>query len=424
MGSKNLKAVAVRGTRGVKVAEPGAFRDYVLNLKQRMMQNPIYDTFSTYGTKSVYEGRHLTGGLTMKGGQESGGFWGFDNIKAETLREKYVLKDKACFGCLNHCRDWFEIREGAYAGLQGVGIELSTQEAWGSLLDNDYAPSLYKAFVLCNQYGIDSVESGQLLAAATEWYQMGLITKEDTQGIELDWGNYEAMLEMIPKIANREGIGDLLAEDAVRAAKVLGGGADKCITHSKGACRTNADLRSSVTYAFGHAVSTRGADHLRGSVPVNKPNVYTGVAQQVFENNYVCTLADALEICKFSTAYMGMPLAVSELAELFTLATGMQTSANMMKEKADRIWTLERALIVKEGITRKDDVLVGRFMNEPVHGGSLNGLALDRKKWEKLLDEYYELVGWDKETGAPTRAKLEALGLGRVADDLERLGKL
>ena len=183
-------------------------------------------------------------------------------------------------------------------------------------------------------------------------------------------------------------------------------------------------MRSSVTYAFGHAVSTRGADHLRGSVPVNRPRVYEGVARQVFENNYVCTLADALEICKFSTPLQGMDVTVKEMADLFSMATGIRTTEEMMKEKADRIWTLERAYIVREGITRKDDVLVGRYMDEPVHGGELNGFAFDRKKWENLLDEYYELAGWDKETGAPTRAKLELLGLSDSADELERLGKI
>lgn len=425
MGSKNLKAVAVRGTKGVKVAEPDALRRYVLELKQKMMKHPNYEAFSKYGSKYVLPGRHFAGGLTIKNGQETGSFWGYDEIKAETLYDKYVVKNKACFGCLCHCRNWFEIKDGPYAGLRGVGTELSVQEAWGSLLDNAYAPSLLQGHALCNQYGMDVLQCGQLLAAATEWYQKGIITKEDTQGVELNWGDHKAAMEMVHKIANRKGIGDLLAEDAVRAARKLGRGAEKCITHCKGALKTNVDLRCTPTYALGHAVATRGADHLRGAAPfADKPGQYNLIAEQIFQNTYLCTIADALELCKFNTRYIGMKMVVEDIVPLFVMTTGVKVSEEDMKKIADRIYTLERAFIVREGISKKDDVLVGRFMDEPVHGGPNEGVAYDRNKWNKMLEEYYELVGWDKETGVPTREKLEELGLKDVAEELHRLGKL
>lgn len=425
MGSKNLKAVAVRGTKGVKVHDPEHLRAYLLDLMQAMMRNPNYPALSIHGTSALYGGRHRRGILTLRNGQETGSFWGYDKIKCETLREEYIVKDKGCCGCVNHCRQWYDIKEGPYAGLKGVGIELSIQQAWGSLNDNDYAPSLYKGFDLCNKYGMDALECGQLLAATTEWYKMGLISKEDMQGAELDWGNHEAMMAMVHKIANREGIGDLLAEDAVRAAQKLGGGADKCITQSKGALKTNNDLRAAPVYAFGHAVATRGADHLRGSLPSNIPaGQYEGVPEAVFENTYVCTIADALELCKLSTTCVGMDMTLQHMADVLGMVTGMHVGEKELREIADRIWTLERAFIVREGITRKDDILVGRGMDEPIHGGPLDGLAYDREKWDKMLDRYYELVGWDKETGVPTRDKLEQLGLGDVANELEGMGKL
>ena len=115
---------------------------------------------------------------------------------------------------------------------------------------------------------------------------------------------------------------------------------------------------------------------------------------------------------------------LKDMVDLFVPVTGIRVSEKEMREIADRILTLERAFIVREGITRKDDILVGRFMDEPIHGGPQNGLAFEREKWDKMLDEYYGLVGWDKETGVPTRAKLEALGLKDVADELEEMGKL
>lgn len=426
MGSKNLKGVAVRGTKGVKVPDPDAFRALVLNLQQRIMRSPEYQLFSTYGTTLRFTGRNKAGGLSMRNAQVSGQFPGFEEIRDKTLHEKYVIRDKACFGCAIHCRSWFEIKDGPYAGLKGVGIELACQEAWGSNLDNSYAPALYQAFTLCNQYGLDQTETGQVIAAATEWHEKGIITKQDLDGIELGWGNHEAFIAMIPRIANREGIGDLLAEDALRTARRLGKGAEKCITHSKGILKTNVEIRHMPTYAFGHAVSTRGADHLRGgSIPgTTKPGEYERVARETYENNFVTTLDDALEVCKFNTSHSRQELKIKELAELFSAATGIKVDEGEMRVIADRIWTLERAFIVREGITRKDDVLVGRFMDEPIHGGPHDGVAFSRQKWDKMLDDYYDQAGWDKKTGIPTRAKLEEVGLRDVADELEAMGKL
>jgi aldehyde:ferredoxin oxidoreductase len=387
------------------------------------MRSPLYPFISKYGTTLALTPRNKAGTLVMKNAQESGYFEGIDEIKPETLYENYVVRDKACFGCANHCRSWFEIKEGPYAGLKGVGVEVATVESWAALFDNPYAPSIYKATVLCNQFGLDSSECGQLIALATEWYQKGIITKKDLEGIDLDWGKHEVYMAMISKIANREGIGALLAEDAVRAAQKLGKGAEKCITHCKGVLKTNLDLRAMPTYAFGHAVSTRGADHLRNAIPsVIPPGQYEGVAREVFNNTYACTIADALEVCKFHTGFGGMEMTLSDMAELFSAATGIKVDEEKIRVIADRIWTLERAFIVREGITRKDDILIGRFMDEPVYGGPWDGMAFDRDKWDEMLDEYYDLVGWDKETGIPTRDKLEAVGLTDVADELEMRG--
>jgi aldehyde:ferredoxin oxidoreductase len=231
-------------------------------------------------------------------------------------------------------------------------------------------------------------------------------------------------MELLHKIANREGIGDFLADGSVSAAKRLGREAERCITHCKGAIRTSGDIRGMIGYLLGEATSTRGADHLRGSVVYGaKVGEYDGVAKLVYDNQTLCTIADALEICKFNTAYIGLEVSLKELVELFPLVTGIEIGEKGFREVADRIWALERAFIVREGITKKDDILVGRYTEEPVHGGPLNGLKHDQQKWDQLLDEYYDLVGWNKETGVPTRGKLESLGLGHVADELESLRK-
>ena len=424
MGSKNLKAVAVRGTKGVKVADPEAFRTLVLSLKRKSMDNLAYQTFSKYGTTYNLLPKHIRGDIAYQNAQQTG-CWdeGYAEIGHEAIYEKYSVRKKSCFGCINHCRSWFEIKEGPYAGLKGVGIEFATQMALGAINDNSYAPALYKGFILCNQYGLDQSQCGQLIAAATEWYEKGIVTKEDTQGLDLRWGNYEAMVEMCHKIANREGIGNLLAEGGVYAAKKLGKGAEKCISHIKGIMRTTGDIRGSTGYSLGLTVATRGADHLRGADGRHPFGQYEGTAKAVRKNQIITTLADALEICKFSTTYK-LFISLGDMVELFYAATGMKMNEKEMTEVADRIWNLERAMIVREGITRRDDAIVGRYKDEAICGGPLDGLTFDREKWDEMLNEYYDLNEWDKNTGIPTRAKLETLGLKDVADELAKIGKL
>lgn len=428
MGSKNLKAVAVRGTKGVKVANPSGLRDYLLEVQQRAMRNPEYAALSTYGTTRRLAGRQAQGTLPIRNAYE-GGFGydkgrNYDNISPETLRRKYTIKDKACFGCVNHCRQWYEIKEGPYAGLRDVGMELVTQESFGTLFDNWYAPSVYKGMNLSNRYGLDMMECGQIIAAAAEWYERGLITKEDLGGIDLQWGNYEAQLAMIPKIANREGIGDLLAEGAVIAAKKIGPEAEKTITQYKGVFRSTVEVRAAIGYALGLATATRGADHLRGAVVFPAPaDSYDGIAEAVFGLQRAQTMADSLEICKFVGAQAKMEIVPGVGAKFLSLVTGMEIDEEAMLNVVDRIWTLERAFIVREGVTRKDDFPVGRMMEEPIGSGPLKGRRLDRKKWEKMLDDYYRLNGFDK-NGVPKRATLERLGLKEVADELESMGKL
>jgi aldehyde:ferredoxin oxidoreductase len=425
MGAKNLKAVAVRGTKGVKVAQPEAFGKLSKSFLQKIVKNSFYPMFAAYGTPFMMIFKHLSATQTFHNAQETGVWSGYDEVSHETLLKKYWGKFKSCFGCPIHCRHFYEIKEGPYRGLKSIGFELATQNSWGALCDNPYTPSLFKAFSLCQQYGLDQSECGQVIAAAMEWFEKGIITKEDTEGIDLVWGNYEAMIKMIHKIAKREGLGDLLAEGGARAADNLGKGAAKCISHSKGQLRTTGDLRTVPTYMLGQATSTRGGDHLRGTVPFSNLTWQDeGIAKSVYESQCVCTIADSLEICKFSTAYVNMEIGLKEMAEFFSAATGILVDEGEMRKIADRIWNLERAFIVREGITREDDVIRGRYMDEPIRGGSCDGLAVNREIWDKVIDEYYEINGWDKKTGIPTRFRLETLGLMDVIKDLEKLGKL
>lgn len=431
MGSKNLKAVAVRGTKGVKIAQPDVFMKLAKDLEQRQFKMPNFPGLSTYGTTRILSFWQRYNTMGIRNMQQTGAWSGYDEVSHETLEKRYFYKDYACFCCPISCHTRWKIKDGLYAGEKGPFLELGPISVWGPILDNACAPSILKAYNLCNHYGMDMMNCGELIATAAEWYQRGIISKEDTEGIELEWGNYEAYLEMIPKIAYKQGLGALLAEGGVRAAKELGKGAEKCITHGKGAMYAASDDRYSKTWQLGLAVSTRGADHLRGSTQgairdyagtenVERKLYEKGQGKSVYDIQTLTTLADSLGVCKFTTTRVGMAMSLKDMANLFSAATGIKVDEEGMREIADRIWTLERAFLVREGVNREDDTLAGRWKEEAAHGGPVDGIPHDQEKWDRLLDEYYDLVGWDKKTGAPTRAKLESLGLKDIADELER----
>ncbi|MBI4286385.1 MAG: aldehyde ferredoxin oxidoreductase family protein [Chloroflexi bacterium] len=444
MGSKNLKAVAIRGTKGVRVAQPEAYRKLIKVLHQRVKENPRYPTFSLYGT-TVNLDKVDEAAMTSPRNMQESGHWSKEKlaaVRAETLYKNYSQKWKACHACPIHCRSWVEINEGPYAGLKGIRIEYAVQ-LLGPMADVTYAPALYKIAQICDEYSIDQLEYICVLAAAMEWYQRGFITQEDTGGIKLEWGNWQALVEMTEKVARREGFGDVLADGGVIAAQKVGQGALDCLSYSKGAVETADDaMRTNMAWKLGLATSTRGADHLSGAV-FYRPGVvlqkasmwkgpkisesfegYEDQAAPVYFIQTICTLADALGLCKFATQRVGEEIGLDEMAELFTTATGIETNAQALTDCADRIWTVERAFLVREGTTRQDDNLFGRAMKDPVPSGPYKGLTHDQEKWERLIDEYYSLVGWDKDTGVPTQEKLKELGLEDICNELRGMGKL
>ena len=443
MGSKNLKAVAARGTKGFEVADPKGFKELAYLLLEKTKKNQAYAVFSDFGTGTLAPFANEAGLLPVRNAQQSGEFRGIEEITKEALKEKYFTKNMACFGCPIHCKHHFVVKEGPFAGERGPGIEFGVLGPQGPYCDNVYAPSILKIQNICNQMGICGMTTGLVIGAAMEWYQRGIITEEDTEGIRLEWGNYEAQIEMLWKIIKREGLGDILAEGASLAAKKIGKGAEKYISHCKGVDIDCIDPRPLKGYSLGDAVSTRGADNLRGSFVFEafgmtpgvaqerfgtedsvKPDSYTGKAVPLQYYQRVCTIADALGVCKFATEWWGLEITLKAMSDLFSAATGIEMDENEMIKAADRIYNLERAFQVRDGITRKDDMYEGRFMEEPVANGPAKGKRLDKKKWEEMLDEYYAVAGWDKKTGSPTRERLQVLGLDFIIKDLEKRGKL
>jgi len=443
MGSKNLKAVAVRGARGIKVADPKRFKTLAKDLIRSIKQSYSYPTFSKYGTMSYLSFYDHIGRSVARNAQQVGDIEYIYNYSAENM-EQYLKKNVSCFGCPVHCKHQFEVKKGQFSGVKGHGTEFCIMSSHGPSCGQSDPAVVFKLNQMCNEYGVCGDTSGITIAAAFEWYQRGLIGKEDTDGIALEWGDSEAQIQMLYKIIKREGFGDILAEGSAIAAKKIGKGAEKFISHAKGADLDQVDIRTLKGCALSDAVSSRGADPQRGwpsPEVVGKPlapekaremfgmdkgldpNSYEEKGMTVSFYSSLCALCDTLGICKFNTKWMGSAIGIKEMADLVSAATGLQVDENGLLQVAARINNVERAYLVKEGITRKDDTIHGRAMEEPVPSGPFKGERLDKKKFSRMLDEYYEVVGWDKKTGIPTRATFESLGLKDVADDLENMGK-
>jgi len=441
MGSKNLKAIAVRGTKGVQVAHPEAFMRFTKELQEMIVNNPGYKGLGTYGTPVLTIGAHRRGLQSSKNSQTN--VWPeIAKLDHTVLKRDYFVKELACTACPRHCNQAWVVREGPYAGARGTKIEYSAVATFGcGCLIDDFA-AVAKMNSLCDEYSIDIIEMGITLNAAMEWYEKGLITKSDTDGIDLSWGNAEAAIEMINKVARREGFGHLLAEGAVRAAAEIGRGADRYITvHSKGMTMCTADVRPLKGYALGQATSTRGADHLRtAGGEEDNPSPATreiykekfGSEEACIASSYdkstftvygqdLCTLVDCLELCKFNTEYGRVAIDVKTLGELFSLATGVAMDEKAMLTAAARIYNVERAFSVRKGLTRKDDLLGGKWGNEPIPDGPYKGERIDPEKFDKLLDEYYQVRGWDS-MGIPTASTLSALGLEDIAEEIRLKG--
>jgi aldehyde:ferredoxin oxidoreductase len=439
MGSKNLKAVAVRGTKGVSVAKPHEFKELAQSITQRIKENETYPVFSAYGTTIYLPYYDAQGKSVVRNAQQIGEIEYIDKFGVESI-DQFLSRSVGCFGCAVHCKHEFKVKKGAFAGLKGHGTEFCILSSHGPACGNDDLGSIFKINNICNDYGICGDTSGMVLAAAFEWYQNGLITKEDTGGVELNWGDYDAQIQMLFKIIQREALGDILADGSAAAARKIGKGAEKYLSHVKGGDLDAVDLRTSRGCALAESVSTRGADPQRGwpsceMLPMPPevakerfgtekaidPESYEGKGNTVNYYTSLCTLSDVLGICKFHTEWLGSPMGVKDMADLLSAVTGVDMDEKGLLEVAARILNVERAFLVREGIRKKDDTIQGRMMEEPVPSGPHKGKRLDKKKFAKMLNEYYDIVGWDKKTGIPKRKTLESLGLTDIADELEKL---
>ena len=304
---------------------------------------------------------------------------------------------------------------------------------------NDDLGAIAKANELCNKYALDTISTGVSIAFAMECYEKGLLTKEDTDGIDLKWGNHRAMIEIIEKIAKREGIGDLLAEGVRRASEKIGRGSKKFALHVKGLELPRHEVRGKKGLGLSYATSVRGACHLQSfhddfveldkdlapeigldSKITPRHRLHTGPekVKMVKIGEDLHCIYNSLIICEFPVWWTS-GIRPKTFVSAFASVTGWDVNSKDLMRIGERILNLCRAFNVREGVTQRDDTLPERLM-EPLSEGPYKGEAISRDTLNKMLDYYYEFRGGDKETGIPKKEVLERLGLNYVAKELEK----
>jgi aldehyde:ferredoxin oxidoreductase len=428
MGSKNLKAIALRGDLGVQVADRSTFQDAVEESMGAILADPLYESAKTYGTLAITGLAQALGFLPTRNFQQST-FDGADKLKGEVFLERYGTKHKGCYNCPVSCSRFYEITEGPYTSTHGEGPEYESVTALGAKCGNDNFDAILHANTMCNQLGLDTISAGNTIAWAMECHEKGIITREQLNGLDLSFGNDAAMIEILRQTAAREGIGDILAEGTLRASRKLGGGA--FVIHSKGLDYPAVDVRGTKGMALAFAVSPRGGDHLKGlSLYEVAPDVYaedilqeTGIQIEnqywlqyetkaklmQWHENWHCVV-DSLGLCKLEGIAL-KPMLPIHFQRMLTAATGWSIPVPDLEQIGERIWNLERMFNVRQGKNRSDDFPPSRLLKEPISTGPAKGERLDRARYEAMLNEYYVLRSWSQETGVPKEEKLIELGL-------------
>ena len=442
MGSKQLKAIAVRGTKGVQVADAQATIDAVREGLVYIQKGDKWwwENFSTYGTPIFVDMFNELGTLPTRNWHE-GYYERASELSGTALYDKYGVKKRSCNGCFYHCSPYVAVKDGLYAGTVGEGVEYEATGGFGAKLANPNLASTIHAKTLVDKYGLDLINTTDTIGWAIECYERGLLTKEDTDGLEMTWGNHRSIVEAVRRMAYKEGkFGELLALGSRKASQKIGRGTEYYSITIKGQQMGLVEPRAEVAWGLGFGVSTRGGDHLRAQPAMEfmwtpeQAKEYIGSEKAVdrfstegkgllvFWAENMKAVQDSMENCKYW--FRGQPkLWWDWPPHMINAVTGWNLTPEDVFNIGQRVVLAERAFNAKAGLTRREDHLPERFYEEAQPTGPAKGAIMPRDKWEKMLDEYYSHRGCDK-NGIPVRSKLEELGVKWIADDLEKHGKL
>ena len=427
IGAKRLKAIVARGKGRLDVKDPEG-RKRVLEWFRENYDRE-HDTMHLYGTARGIPSLQADGILPTRNFRE-GQFEHATDISGQRMFETILTNQGTCYSCTVACKREVAVPELGVTPKHG-GPEYETIGAFGSLVGNGNLKSIALANQFCSEYVLDSISTGAVIAFAIECFEKGLLTKEDTDGLELSWGNEEAIIALVHKIANREGIGDLLAEGTARAAERIGRGADRLAMHVKGQELPMHEPRGKRGLALAYATSPTGADHMEAphdptyegfgvkefnpfaqlglNSPVGRMDMGPAKVRAYWYTQLVWSLYNCIGMCDFVGVPSG-PLTLDKLVAYVNAVTGWDMSLFEMLKVGEKSNTMARVFNYREGFTAADDRLPER-MYDGLENGPLAGKPLDRAEVAEMLRLYYEMCGWDRETGEPTEAKLAELEL-------------
>lgn len=455
MGSKNLKAIGVRGEKPVTFADPEGFAHAAWGLREKIHAAPSAKRRQEEGTMDLFDAGN-TIGINAHKNVSTGYMPGIEETYGGLKwAENWLFRRKGCWSCPVSCGRYTYHKEGKYAGFHAGGPEMETVCNLGPRLDSYDVETVNVLSGLVNELGMDSISAGGAISWAMEAYDKGLLTEDDTDGIEFEWGDLETAKEVLEMIAKREGFGDLLAEGAIRAAEKIGRGTEKLVPHNRGLEHISVDPRIALGFSLGYAMSTRGSDHLRnysvlefpGPAESRKKIVEDALEEEELIDEFwddfpsemyrietkpkLCTysernklVADLVGACCQAIGSWGGAGDWRSYTPLYRLATGFEDITDeVFWEVTARVNAIERAHWNREGSGRQDDWHIDRYYDEPVQDGPYEGFKLDRDKWEWAQKEYYKLHGWDKD-GFITPEKAKELGIEEILSEVEEGKKI
>ena len=428
MGSKQLKAIAVRGNRPFSINDPKGYIDLLRETSAKATNSGWGKALGVYGTPILFKNANTRGWTSYRYHQQTTVGDHGKELYAENFKAKMSKGSVSCFGCPIHCRHRFEIKEGRFKGTKGEGPEYASISSMGPTLGNLNLASVVYLSELCNQYGIDTISGGNYLGYAFTLYEKGIITKEDV-GYALHWGDHDAIERLLTDTVYRKGFGDIMAEGSF-AVHRLPAEAEKYLLTIKNVSIEMTDERAAKALSFGLAVATRGTCHMRSRPSadvVNYPREllskfyggdvgkdfkdYTGKARMVWWHELFNAVTDSVGICRLGGVFSSInAIGYLDICKLLERSLGLEMTNEDLYALGERIYTTERMFINREGISRKDDYLPDLYYHQPIPDGPTKGEYIDKERFETLLDDYYHLHGWN-DIGIPTAETIHRLNL-------------
>jgi aldehyde:ferredoxin oxidoreductase len=418
MGSKNLKAIVIRGTRDMEPADSGALLEIALRYQKIMEAAPSFVEDTKYGTGEFLGWINKEKGVFPTRNWQEGVFKEREQIDPYYWATRYVSKNKACFSCTKPCGKLFEVKDGKFAGVVIDGLEYETLYSLGGACANARIESVARANEVCDLVGIDTISAGVTIGFAMELVQRGILTEQEV-GMRLTWDNAEdAVPEMCGRMGRREGFGDVLADGVKKAAQRIGKGSERYAVHTKGLEPPAYDVRGMKGHGLAYMTSTRGACHLRAGfyAPelVGKFWRWEGIDRFSTEGkgekvatmeNFMCVY-DSVGLCKFSRGFF----LIDKLREVIRAITGLEFTEEELLRIGERVHNMKGNFNVLQGVTRKDWLLPPRVLEDPIPDGPSKGAMITVEEMNKMLDDYMAFRKWTHD-GVPTPEKLEELDI-------------